>query len=139
MSDSPVTEFLGRIDALDLDGLVALFAPEASVAMLFGEEARGSDAVRLALGRFLAELRATRHEITASWNPEPGVWIAEMTATYELRDLRQLGPFRRAVVLRSSEAGIEDLRIYGGHELPLAAGGRPYQEVRGPSGWLPTL
>ena len=139
MSDSPIAEFLARIDALDLDGLVASLAPEVRVAMLFGEEASGRDAVGVAFGRFLGELRGTRHEITASWNPEPGVWIAEMTATYELRDLRRLGPFRRAIVLRTGDAGIEQLRIYGGHELPLPESGRPYQEVRAPSGWLPTL
>jgi hypothetical protein len=139
MGDSPIVAFLRAIDALDYDSLIEQFAPNAAVAMLFGADASGREQVGVAFRAFLGELRAATHEVDVAWNPEPGVWIAELTATYELRDLRRLGPYRRAIVLRAGEPGIEQLRIYGAHERPLEQSGRSYQEIRAPSGWLPTL
>jgi hypothetical protein len=41
--------------------------------------------------------------------------------------------------VRAGAAGIEQMRIYGAHELPLAQSGQAYGEVHGPHGWLPTL
>src|SRR5579863_640465 len=111
---------LRALDALDLEAAVALFAPDASLSTLFGETASGRDRVREVLGQFLGELRASHHDVGAEWNPEPGVWLAEMSATYELADFSRRGPYGRVMVLREGKDGIEQLRIYGGHELPLA-------------------
>jgi hypothetical protein len=130
---------LRALDALDLDGAVGLFAPDGSLTTLFGDTAQGHDRIRAALEVFLQGLRANHHEVTAEWNPEDGVWIAEMSATYELSDFSRRGPYRRAIILRAGEAGIVDLSIYGGHELPLSESGRHYEEVRAAGGWLPTL
>lgn len=130
---------LRALDALDLEAALALFAPDVSLSMLFGVTATGRDRVREVLGEFLRELRATHHEISAEWNPEPGVWLAEMSANYELADFSRRGPYGRMMILRAGDEGIEQLRIYGAHELPLARDGRSYENVRGPHGWLPTL
>lgn len=130
---------LRALDALDLETAVALFAPDASLSTLFGETATGRDRVHELLGAFLRELRATHHQVSAEWNPEPGVWLAEMSATYELADFSRRGPYGRVMVLHAGDDGIEQLRIYGAHELPLAEDGRAYENVRGPHGWLPTL
>lgn len=116
-----------------------MFAPGAALMTVFGEETTGIDAARGELESFFRGLRATEHEVTSEWNPVPGVWIAEMSATYELTDFSRRGPYKRAIVLRFDDQGIEQLRIYGAHELPLPQGGRHYDEVRGPHGWLPTL
>jgi SnoaL-like domain len=132
-------EILRALDALDLDGAVALFAPDASLTTAFGDAAEGRDRVRDVLGEFLGELRATHHEITAQWHPEDEVWIAEMSATYELSDYSRRGPYQRAIILRAGDAGIVEMRIYGAHELRLPEAGRQYAEVRAAGGWLPTL
>jgi SnoaL-like domain len=139
MSDSPLRTAVQAIDRLDLDALVACFAPAVQLTILFGQEAAGRDEARAVLGDFFAGLRATRHELTDEWHPEPGVWIAELSATYELTDFSERGPYRRAIILRAGADGIELLHIYGAHELPLSEDGHIYQEVRGPHGWLPTL
>jgi ketosteroid isomerase-like protein len=138
VSGSPISAVLDALDALDTDALTALLAPSARLLRTDGRAATGVDEVRAALTEFVSELRANTHSITAEWHPEDGVWIAELDATYELRDGERHGPYRRAVVLRSGDDGITDLRFYGSHELPLAAH-RPYQDVRAGTHWLPTL
>ena len=139
MSDSPIWAVLGAFDGLDLDATMSMFAPDVTLMTTFGEEAAGRDAVRRVLGSFFGDLRTVRYEVTAEWNPEPGVSIAEASATYELTDFSRRGPYKRAIVLRTGDHGIELLRFYGAHELPLALAGHQYEEVRGPHGWLPTL
>jgi hypothetical protein len=138
MSDSPIDAFINGVDALDFERVFSLFAPHGTLSMAYGKDASGIDQVRTALGSFFKELRATHHDVSSVWNPEPGVWIAEMTATYELSDFSRRGPYKRAIIVRSDDAGIESLRIYGAHEAPMAPD-RSYTEVYGPSGWLPTL
>ena len=139
MSDSPIPAFLGALDALDLEEVMSLFAPAAVLTMPFGEEARGEQQIRSELRGFITELRATQHDLTSEWNPEPGVWIAELTATYELTDFSRRGPYKRAIIVHVGGDTIERMNIYGAHELPLPEEGHPYTNVRGPHGWLPTL
>jgi len=139
MSDSPIPAFLRAVDALDLEAVMALFAPAAVLAMPFGQEVTGEQQIRSELREFIAELRATQHDLTSEWNPEPGVWIAEFTATYELKDFSCRGPYKRAVIVHAGDDTVERMSIYGAHELPLPEEGHPYTNVRGPHGWLPTL
>ncbi|HUY59477.1 MAG TPA: nuclear transport factor 2 family protein [Solirubrobacteraceae bacterium] len=139
MSDSPIPAFLRAVDALDLEAVMSQFAPAAVLTMPFGEEAVGDQQIRSELRGFIAELRATQHHLTSEWNPEPGVWIAECTATYELTDFSRRGPYKRAIIAHADDDMIERMSIYGAHELPLPEEGHPYTNVRGPHGWLPTL
>jgi hypothetical protein len=139
MSDSPIPAFLRAVDALDLEAVMSQFAPTAVLMVPFGQEATGDEQIRSELRTFLAELRATQHHLTSEWNPEPGVWIAELSATYELTDFSVRGPYKRAIIMRAGDEMIERMTVYGAHELPLAEEGRPYTNVRGPHGWLPTL
>jgi hypothetical protein len=129
---------LRTIDALDLDGATSLFAPTAEVSTVYGRTGRGLDQVRAVFVELMGELRESHHEVTAEWNPAPGVWIAELSAVYGLKDFSQRGPYDRFLVLHMADAGIERVRMYGSHEQPLQEDGG-YQEVRGPHGWLPTL
>jgi hypothetical protein len=139
MSDSPIAAFLKAVDALDLEAVLVLFAPAAVLTMPFDEEAAGEQQIRGVLTKFLADLRETQHELISEWNPEPEVWIAESAATYELTDFSRRGPYKRAIIVHTGGDKIEHLSIYGAHELPLPEEGRPYTNVRGPHGWLPTL
>jgi hypothetical protein len=139
VDDSPIEQFLRACDALDLEAATALFSPRATLVTNFDDRAEGAEQVRGELEQFFAGLRGTRHRVESAWHPEPDVWIAELTATYELTDFSERGPYRRVVVARADGDGITDMRIYGAHELPLSEAGRGYEEVRGPHGWLPTL
>jgi ketosteroid isomerase-like protein len=46
--------FVGRANAGDLEGLVALYEPDAVLSVPGGAAVTGTDAIRQALGRFLA-------------------------------------------------------------------------------------
>ena len=105
---------LRALDALDLEAAVGLFAPDGSLTTLFGETEQGHDRIRAAFGAFLQGLRANHHEVTSEWNPEDGVWIAEMSATYELSDFSRRGPYQRGQRHRG-----------GGDDHPGAADGGP--------------
>jgi hypothetical protein len=139
MSDSPIPAFLRAVDALDLEAALSLFKPAAVLTMPFGEEAVGGEQIRSVLQTLLAELRETQHHLTSEWNPEPEVWIAEFSATYELTDFSRRGPYKRAIIVRTGNELVEHMSVYGAHELPLSEEGHPYTNVRGPHGWLPTL
>ncbi len=116
------------------------FAPEGILTTVFGERADGRDGVREVLSAFLGGLRASHHELEAEWDTTDGVWLAQVSATYELSDFSRRGPFERAIILRGSDAHIAELRIYGQHELPLSKSGHGYVEVHNAHhGWLPTL
>jgi hypothetical protein len=138
MSESPITAVFQLLDDLDIGGAVARFAPNCTLLMVYGEETTGHEQVRELLTKFAEPLRAMRHHTTAEWHPEPSVWIAELTAEYELHDQGLVGPYLRAVVLRDSPEGIAGLNIYGSHESPLDSR-RGYQEVFAAGRWMPTL
>ena len=130
---------LRAIDALDLDGAVALFAPDGSLTTVYGDTAAGRERCKRCWASSCVRCATAHHDVTSEWNPESGVWIAEMSATYELSDYSRRGPYQRAMILRAGDAGIEQLHIYGAHELPLTEAGRPYARCAAPHGWLPTL
>ena len=119
MSQSPIERFLDAVDRLDVDAAMALMAPDARVLVADGRRAEGTEAVRQLLGDFLGQLRSTTHRITAQWHQED-VWIAEVDASYELRDWLQLNGLPRAFVVRASPDGVSELRTYGAHEHRLS-------------------
>ena len=140
MADSPIQAVLRSLDAIDLEGSLEQFAPGGVLTTVFGDRAEGGAAIRELLGTFLGGLRASHHELEAEWNTAEGVWLAQLSATYELSDFSRRGPFERAIILRGGGAGISELRIYGQHELPLSKSGHGYVEVHDAHhGWLPTL
>ena len=119
MSESPIEELLGAMDGMDVEAVVALFEPEARLVSADGQRAEGTQAVREVISAFIATLRSTTHRITAQWHVD-NAWIAEVDASYELRDWLQLNALPRAVVLREGPAGIADVRFYGAHEQQLS-------------------
>ena len=139
MADSPITAVLRAIDALDLDGALGLFADTGTLLRTDGRTATGRDDVRATLEEFFSHLRAAQHELVHEWNPEPDVWIAQLTATYELTDFGRHGPYPRAAILRTGSTGIVELSFYGSHELPMQASTHGYQEVYAAGRWMPTL
>ena len=94
---------------------MALVAPGARMLSADGRRAEGADAVRQLVTDMLSSLRATTHRITAQWHVDD-VWIAEVEASYELKDWLQLNALPRAFFLHESPEGIAELRVYGAHE-----------------------
>lgn len=118
VSESPIEQLLAAMDRLDLEAAMSLAAPDVRLLTVDGRRASGAEATRRLLGEFLSELRSTAHVITAQWHQDD-TWIAEVEATYELRDRLKIDALPRVFVLRAGPDGIADLRVYGAHERPL--------------------
>lgn len=118
VNESPIEQLLKAVDELDVDAAMALAVPDIRFLMADGRRGEGAEAVRELVTDFFSTLRSTTHRITAQWH-EADVWIAEVDASYELRDYLKLTALPRAVVVRMRPDGIADLRVYGAHERPL--------------------
>lgn len=138
MADSPISAVLRAMEALDVDACISLFERDGRLLSTDGDVAEGLDAVRAVLRKLFGDLRAATYRVTAQWHPEEDVWIAEVDATYDLKEHGLRGPYPRAIVLRGGRE-IAELRVYGRHELPLTESAVPYQEVLAGNRWLATL
>ena len=94
--------------------------------------------MRELLTDFVEELRSSTHRVTAQWHPDD-VWIAEVDATYELKDFTRIGVLPRVFVLRDGPGGLHDMRVYGAHERPLAELRSGEHEMRLGGHWIPPL
>jgi SnoaL-like domain len=135
---SPIDRLLAAIDKLDVDAVTALFAPDARLLTADGRRAEGIEPVRQLLADFVATLRSTKHRVTAQWHPDD-VWIAEVEASYELRDWLLIPAVPRAIVLRDGPDGIADLRMYGAHEHPVSEHRTGEEGIGIGSRWVPPL
>jgi ketosteroid isomerase-like protein len=136
--ESPLNRLLGALDALDAPAAMALMAPDCRLLTVDGRRAEGTEAVRELLTEFLEALRSTTHQITAAWHQE-NVWIAEVEATYELKDSLKTAALPRAFVLRDGQDGVADLHVYGAHERPLADHRTGEEGMRIGGRWIPPL
>lgn len=116
---TPIEQLLGAIDALDIDAAMALLAPQPRLLVVDGRCAEGTEAVRELLTVFLDMLRSTSHRTTDQWHVDD-VFIAEVEASYELRDWLQLNGLPRVFIVRTAPEGIVDVRVYGAHEQRLS-------------------
>jgi ketosteroid isomerase-like protein len=139
VEDSPITRWLQAVDELDIEAAAALFTSDARLLTADGRRAQGIEAVRTVLTEFLGGLRSTTHRITDQWH-QGDVWIAEVEASYELKDWMQTSELPRALVVREGSGGaIADLRVYGAHERSL------FEHPTGEEGmwigerWIPPL
>ncbi len=122
---------------LDAEAAIAMLAPDCQLLLVDGRRANGTAAARELLSEYLGSLLHTSHRITAQWQQDD-VWIAEMEATYELKDgLRTSRP--RAFVLRDGPDGFVTLHAYGAHERPLADHPRGDEGMRIGGQWIPPL
>jgi hypothetical protein len=138
VSDSPLEQLLQAMDTRDVDAMMALTAPDCRLMTVDGRRAEGADAVRALLNEFFGALRSTSHEITSQWH-EDNVWIAELNASYELRDWLQVNELPRVFILRTGTNGIEDIRAYGAHERPLTEHRTGEEGMWVGSRWIPPL
>lgn len=137
MTESPIEQLLAAFDRLDADGSVALLAPDVRMRTADGARAAGSEPARELLTAFLGQLRSTSHRVTAQWHLGD-TWIAEVDASYELRDFLRLESIPRAFVLHANDAGIFEMHVYGAHEHPLTEH-RTGEEGMVIGRWIPPL
>ncbi len=116
--ESPISQILLAVDKLDVDAAVALCTPECHFAAADGRHAEGRENVGRLLASFISALRSTTHRITEEWHQDD-VWIAEVTADYELQDWLRVEGLPRAFFVRTAPDGIVDVRVYGARERPL--------------------
>jgi hypothetical protein len=138
VTESPLEQLMQAMDTRDVDAMMGLMAPEARLMTVDGRHAEGTDAVRELLNEFFGELRSTSHRITAQWH-EDDVWIAEVDASYELKDWLQLNALPRAFIVRTGPGGITDVRAYGAHERPLTDHRTGEEGMWIGSRWIPPL
>ena len=117
-SDSPLVALVTALGRRDVDAAVALCSPDCRLATADGRRAEGRAGVHDLLAGFLSDLRSATYQLTAQWHQDE-VWFAEVLASYELRDWLRLEQLPRAFVVRTDDAGICDVRIYGAHERRL--------------------
>jgi hypothetical protein len=115
VADSPIAQLMMAIDGLDVESVMALFAPEPRLLTADGRRAEGSAAVRELIAEVLGTLRTATHRVTAEWHVDD-VWIAEVEADFELQDWLQMRGLPRAIIVRTTTQGIAEARIYGAHE-----------------------
>jgi ketosteroid isomerase-like protein len=132
VTESPIDQLLGAVDRLDVEAAMALMTPGCRLLAVDSQYAEGAGAVRELLTDFVAKLR-----VTAQWHQDD-VWIAEVEATYELRNLLKM-KLRRAFVLRDGPDGFVDLRVYGAHERPFPDHDTGEQGMRLGGRWIPPL
>jgi hypothetical protein len=136
---SPIEELLGPLDRLDGQAVAGLFAPGGRLLLADGRRSTGTADITESVSNCLAKLRSSRHNITAQWNPERGVWLAEVDADYELRDWLQLSGLPSVFVVRLGADGIEDLRIYGAQDQQLFDRSSDVDGFSVGGHWMPAL
>ena len=135
---SLVARLLAAFDRLDVEAVMALLAPQPRVLTADGRRAEGAQAVRELLENIVMALRSSSHEIDAQWHWD-NVWVAEVHASYELRDWLRLPGLPRAVVLRESAAGVTDVHIYGAREHPITEHRTGEEGMLIGGRWIPPL
>ena len=138
MSQSPIEELLEAVDKRDVEKAIALMAPDCRLLVVDGRRAEGEAGVREPLSEFVATVRSTTHRVTAQWHQDD-VWIAELEASYELKDWMKISALPRACVLREGPSGVAELHFYGAHERQLSDHRSGEEGMRIGGRWIPPL
>jgi hypothetical protein len=135
---SPTAQLLAALDALDVEAVMALAAPDIEYLFADGRRGEGADAMREAMTGFLGSLRSTSHRVTNELHVDD-TWICEVTGDYELRDHLQLKALPRALIVRMGANGIASVHAYGAHEHPLVEHRTGGEGMIVGGRWIPSL
>jgi hypothetical protein len=138
MDGSPIESLMEAFGKLDVELVMALVAPDGKLLTADGQRAEGKDAIRDVVSGFVTALRSASYRITAQWHHD-NVWIAEVEASYELRDWLQLNAIPRAFFVHDSPDGIIDVHVYGAHERPITEHRTGEEGMRLGDRWIPPL
>jgi hypothetical protein len=95
-----------------------MLAPDVEMLVADGRRASGLEAGLELIDDAVGSNREMAHEFTNVWHTE-GVWIAEVSARYVLRDWHELRDVPRVFIAREGADGISELRVYGANEHPM--------------------
>ena len=99
------------LDAMDVDSLMALFAPNARVVFGNGEPMVGIDEIRTGTIAFLQTIAGLHHSIVTEWN-FGGDTIAELKVTYDRKDGQHVAIPCATIFHTDATGKIDDYRVF---------------------------
>lgn len=99
------------LDAMDIDSLMALFAPDARVVFGNGEPMLGADEIRAGTTAFLNTIAGLHHSIVTQWNFADDT-IAELKVTYDRNDGMQVAIPCVTIFHTDATGKIDDYRVF---------------------------
>jgi ketosteroid isomerase-like protein len=107
------------IDAQDLEGAGALFAPDARFVMGNSEPLEGREAIVAGNKAFFAQVRGIRHQVRKAWTVEADT-IAETDVTYLRLDGQEVTVPGVAIWQVDEDGLIADFRVFADHAAVFA-------------------
>lgn len=107
-----IDAFYASIDALDLDRVVAGFAPDGEVVFGNNPAAVGREAIAGALGGFWASIGSMRHERRNLWAIGSDTHVLEAICHYGTKGGAPVPLPVTTVIESSSEGLVTSLRVY---------------------------
>lgn len=110
--DAPawLTGFYAKVDALDTEGVLAAFAPDATMRYGSGDPMPGHDGIRAGLTFLFTFYRRIGHEFRSVWQSGSTV-LLEATVTYGCPDGREVA-VPALTVIDHRDGVIDDMRIF---------------------------
>lgn len=104
-------EFYGKVDRLDVEGVLAAFSPDAGMRYGSGETAVGHDAIRGGLTYLFTHYAGIRHVFRAVWDTGSTLMV-EAEVTYRTQDGRETTVPALTVIEHRDGGVIDDMRIF---------------------------
>ena len=105
-----LTAFYAKVDALDTEGVLDGFAPDATMRYGSGEPMPGRDAIRAGLTWLFTHYRTIGHEFRNVWAAGPAL-LVEATVTYGCADGRDVA-VPALTIIEHRDGRIADLRVF---------------------------
>ncbi|WP_433171474.1 nuclear transport factor 2 family protein [Actinoallomurus sp. CA-150999] len=105
-----LVDFYRKVDALEVEGVLAGFAPDASMRFGSTDPMVGHDAIRAGLKWIFSNYRRMRHDFLHVWASGETV-LLEATVTYELLDGRVV-PVPALTIIEYRGDLVHDMRIF---------------------------
>ena len=105
-----LTSFYAKVDALDLEAVVAGFAPDASMCFGANPPLAGAEAIRAGLSGLFSVLDSMRHRFRRVWL-SGDTTLLEATVTYHRSD-GEVVPIPVLTIIDRTGELISDMRVY---------------------------
>ena len=105
-----LTAFYAKVDALDTEGVLDGFAPEATMRYGSGEPMPGREAIRAGLTWLFTHYRTIGHEFRNVWAAGQ-VLLVEATVTYGCADGRDVA-VPALTIIEHHDGRVADLRVF---------------------------
>lgn len=106
-----LTEFYAKVDELDVERVLAGFAPDATMRYGSGDTATGHDAIRGGLTYLFTHFRGIRHHFRSVWDTGSTLMV-EADVTYRTQDGRAVTVPALTVIEHRDGGVIDGMRIF---------------------------